>query len=252
MYNIVFFSGGVSSALTALWIRNNLPGKLHLLFTDTLTEDEDLYRFLDESIDAIAPDGVTHITSGMNVWDVFNKERFLGNSRIDPCSKVLKREPARKWINARYSPEETTLFFGIHWSEEERLSAIKTNWNPYKVRSVMCEPDSFFIDASAIKTTWYEQTGVKIPRLYDMGFTHNNCGGFCIKAGKYHFKKLLQTMPERYDYHANKEEQIRHRLGDVTILREQRDKTKYRLTMKEFASRSEVKELECHSCRCFG
>lgn len=251
--NLVFYSGGLSSAVSALWIRENLPGKLHLLFTDTLSEDQDLYRFLDESIDVIKPDGVTHLTQGMNVWDMFFRERFLGNSRIDPCSKYLKRVPARQWILERYKPENTVLHFGIHWSEEERLVNIKDNWQPFTVRSVLCEIDGLFIDAKDIRKYWETKTDVKVPRLYDMGFAHNNCGGFCIKAGQKHFKNLLDQMPERYNYHAHKEQQIRHYLEkDITILRKQVDGVKHKVTLKEFAqNKGETNETECNSCRCF-
>lgn len=251
--NVVFFSGGVSSALTALYVKKCSEGKLFLLFTDTLTEDEDLYRFLDESIDVIKPDGVTHITSGMNVWDAFHKAKYLGNSRIDPCSRVLKREPAEKWVKERYSPDDTTLFFGIHWSEIERLDAIKRNWEPYQVRSPMCEVDGMPVNNGEIRDIWYKLTGVKIPRLYDMGFTHNNCGGFCCKAGKTHFRKLLEKLPDRYAYHAQKEVQIRAVVGDRTILREQLNGKKYMLSLEEFAKReNNNNELECTSCQCFG
>ncbi|MEH1775072.1 phosphoadenosine phosphosulfate reductase domain-containing protein [Nostoc sp.] len=250
--NVVFFSGGISSALTALYVRKCIPGKLFLLFTDTLTEDEDLYRFIDESIDAIKPDGVTHITSGMNVWDVFYKAKYLGNSRVDPCSRILKREPAERWIKERYSTNNTTLFFGIHWSEIERLNAIKSNWKPYVVRSPMCEWESMPLAAGDIKSVWYNLTGVKIPRLYDMGFSHNNCGGFCCKAGKSHFKKLLEELLDRYRYHAEKEIQIRSVVGNRTILREQLNGVKYMLSLEEFAKRESTDNLpECTSCQCF-
>ncbi|MBW4678399.1 MAG: phosphoadenosine phosphosulfate reductase family protein [Desmonostoc geniculatum HA4340-LM1] len=253
MDNVVFFSGGVSSALTALYVKKCIPGRLFLLFTDTLTEDEDLYRFLDESIDAIKPDGVTHITTGMNVWDAYYKAKYLGNSRIDPCSRMLKREPAKKWIEERYLPENTTLFFGIHWSEEERLSAIKDNWRPYAVRSPMCEFESMYIAGNEIKDIWLRLTNVRIPRLYDMGFTHNNCGGFCCKAGKTHFRRLLEQLPDRYNYHAQKEIEIRRIVGNRTILREQKNGRKFMLSLEEFAKREKSQdETECISCQCFG
>ncbi|MEK5358187.1 hypothetical protein [Paenibacillus sp. FSL L8-0709] len=34
------------------------------------------------------------------------------------------------------------------------------------------------------------------PRLYDLGFTHNNCAGRCVKAGQKHFRTLRETRPE--------------------------------------------------------
>jgi hypothetical protein len=54
-----------------------------------------------------------------------------------------------------------------------------------------------------------------------MGFQHNNCGGFCIKAGQAHFARLLHKMPERYAFHEEQEQKFRREKGkDVAILRD--------------------------------
>lgn len=40
--------------------------------------------------------------------------------------------------------------------------------------------------------------GIKIPNLYLKGFSHNNCGGGCVKAGKGQWRKLFLEFPERF------------------------------------------------------
>ena len=48
---------------------------------------------------------------------------FLGNTRADPCSRVLKRELCDRWIKERFgplSPEGCVLVFGIGLFEKER------------------------------------------------------------------------------------------------------------------------------------
>ncbi|WP_313639584.1 hypothetical protein [Paenibacillus sp.] len=62
--------------------------------------------------------------------------------------------------------------------------------------------------------------GIKAPRLYDMGFSHNNCGGFCVRGGQGHFINLLQENRELYLYHEAKELEMQEYLGktDITIL----------------------------------
>ena len=47
--------------------------------------------------------------------------------------------------------------------------------------------------------------GVQEPRLYAAGFAHNNCGGFCVKAGVGQMVHLWKTLPERYLEHEQKE-----------------------------------------------
>jgi hypothetical protein len=43
-----------------------------------------------------------------------------------------------------------------------------------------------------------EEWGVKLPRMYAMGYSHANCGSRCVKAGKGHWALTYKVMPERY------------------------------------------------------
>jgi hypothetical protein len=90
-----------------------------------------------------------------------------------------------------------------------------------------------------------------------MGFAHNNCGGFCCKAGQGSFARLWDEMPERYLWHEAKERDIRDFLNrDVSILVDRRGGgTRRPLTMEAFRRRmlegesSNVEELG--GCGCF-
>ena len=35
-------------------------------------------------------------------------------------------------------------------------------------------------------------------KLYELGFSHNNCGGVCVRAGRKHWLHLLDVFPDRY------------------------------------------------------
>jgi hypothetical protein len=71
-----------------------------------------------------------------------------------------------------------------------------------------------------------------------MGFPHNNCGGFCVRAGQAHFALLLRTLPERYAFHEEQEEKLRTYLGkDVAILRDRRNGKTRPMTLREFRER---------------
>lgn len=92
------FSGGAGSFVAAQRaIERYGAGNTVLLFCDTKTEDADLYRFLDDC-ERLLPAKLVRIADGRDIWQVFRDERFLGNSRVDPCSKILKRELADRWI----------------------------------------------------------------------------------------------------------------------------------------------------------
>ena len=100
-----------------------------------------------------------------------------------------------------------------------------------------------------------EGEGIKQPRLYEMGFPHNNCGGFCIKAGQAHFKRLLEVMPERFAYHERKELELAAYLGkNVSILKDRRGGKTRPLTLKALRERvecgGEIDEHDWGGCGC--
>jgi len=251
--HVVFFSGGMSSFFTAVRCKEKHGNQnMRLLFTDTKYEDEDLYRFLREGADYLNCE-ITWLADGRNPWEVFKDVKYLGNSRIDPCSRVLKREIAKRWVKDNYpDPDSVVLHLGMNVDEEHRLERSKLYWNPYQVEGVLTEPPIIWPNQMSQEL---EKIGIDPPRLYAMGFPHNNCGGFCIKAGQAHFKLLLEKLPEKYAEAEMKEEEMRALLNkDVSILKDRRGGTTKPLTLREFRGRhqSEIDLFEWGGCGCFG
>jgi hypothetical protein len=124
---------------------------------------------------------------------------------------------------------------------------------PYAVEAPLCDPP--LVDKAQVLDEMKTQ-GIEAPRLYGMGFPHNNCGGFCIKAGQAHFAHLLRVMPERYAFHEAKEQELRQYLDkDVAILRDRRGGTTKPLTLRDLRLRvvaeEEIDTLEWGGCGCF-
>lgn len=235
--HVVMFSGGIGSWAAAKRVagRYGTDG-LTLLFADTLMEDEDLYRFIDEASANVGGQFV-RIAEGRNPWQVFTDKRYLGNSRVDPCSRILKRELMRSWLESHCDPNSTVVHLGIDWTEEHRFKKAARHWEPWMTRAPLCEPPYVFT------SDLFEQlqaTGIAAPRLYAMGFAHNNCGGFCIKAGQAHFVNLLEKMPERFRYHEEQEARLQETLGKpVTIMRRQRAGVLERLSLTQLREEHE-------------
>ncbi|NMD72290.1 hypothetical protein HHO41_18640 [Bacillus sp. DNRA2] len=254
MKHVVMYSGGIGSYMAAKRVaqKENIRDII-LLFSDTLTEDEDLYRFIDQTIKEIGATFV-RLCEGRDVWQVFKDVKYLGNSRIAPCTRVLKQEIARQWIISNFQPEEVKLYVGIDWMEIHRLEKIKKNWLPYKIKAPLCESPYYS------KLEMFDELnrdGITVPRLYKFGFSHNNCGGFCVKAGQAHFKKLYDTMPERFLYHEEMEQEMIKFLGkEVSILRRQKNNRSYGLTLRKLREEieEESKEIDLFDfggCGCF-
>lgn len=262
--HFVNLSGGAGSWYTARRVIELAePGDLvDLVFADTNMEDEDLYRFLNEAIEDLVDHAraaelsaeVTYLEDGRDVWQVFHDVRYLGNSRIDPCSRILKRDLIREHLEQHYSPVDTIAYIGIDWTEDHRFQKAKPHWLPYEVRAPLCDPP--YVDRAGVLAAM-KDAGIAAPRLYAMGFPHNNCGGFCIKAGHGAFKILLEQMPERYAYHEAKEQELREHLGkDVAILRDRSGGTVTPLTLSAFRERvgvapHTIDENDLGGCACF-
>jgi len=251
MKHVMFFSGGVASYISAKRLVSKY-GKENviLLFTDTNYEHEDLYRFIDETVAKLGAEYI-RIADGRNPWEVFRDARFLGNSRIDPCSKILKREQAKKWVRENCTPETHRLYLGYASDEMKRLERSKRFWAPYEVDSPIINEKTLTKEAMLTECS---MDGIEPPELYLLGFPHNNCGGFCIKAGHAHFLHLLKTLPEKYAECERNEEEIRETLGDVSILKDRRNGTVKTLTLKQLRQRNrqDCDYLDWGGCGCFG
>lgn len=255
-HRVVMYSGGVGSwAAAKLVAERHGTGSLTLLFADTLIEDADLYRFLRDGARNVG--GRLVITAeGRTPWEVFRDRRFLGNHRVDPCSQELKRDHLRKWLEQRCSPKWTVVYLGIDWTEEHRFHKARRYWAPWRVESPLLERTDL---DKAGQLAWLKAEGVDPPRLYELGFPHNNCGGACVKAGMAHFRHLLRKLPHVYEEWEREEEKLRQFLGkDVAILTDRsggRGGARRRpMPLSEFRHRIQESELpgadDWGSCSC--
>jgi hypothetical protein len=252
--HIVLFSGGLGSYFTAkrLLERGILKEDIILLFTDTKIEDEDLYRFINDAIKKLGIP-LTNVSDGRTIWEIFKDVRYLGNSRFDPCSRILKREVSRKFVK-QFGPKGCIIYLGFDWTEMNRFEKAQKAWLPYKIESPMCEKP--YLDKDEMKRIVVEEDDIKLPKLYELGFSHNNCGGGCIKAGIGHFAHLLDVMPDRFaEWEAN-EQKMRDYLGkDVSILRRTRNGVRSNFTLKQLREEREqltTAELcDIGGCGCF-
>jgi hypothetical protein len=204
---VVMYSGGlVSYAAAKRAAEKHGRECVTLLFADTKNEDPDLYRFLNETVAYLGCKLVT-VCDGRDPWQVFEDEKFIGNSRVDPCSKKLKRELMDKWVKENCTNWSTILVYGLDWSERTRIDGQKTGkkrkkghkaitqergWNPW----YPMDEKPYLVKADIIADL--HSVGIQEPDLYKLGFPHNNCGGSCVKMGLAQARHLYRVRPETY------------------------------------------------------
>lgn len=253
MKHIVQYSGGICSFFTAKRVVEKYSKEnVVLLFCDTLIEDEDLYRFINDTVMYLKCEFV-RLIEGRTPFEVYQDVNFLGNSRVAHCSKILKSNKAKKWLKEHYRPKDCVLYLGIDWTEVHRCEAITKNWAPYKVEFPMCEKP--YLTKSDMQEE-LKQIGIEVPRLYKLGFAHNNCGGFCCKAGQGHWVNVLKTMPEKFEFYENQEQEIIKKIGkDVSMMKKVRDGETQTYTLKQlredYEKNKQIDMFDVGGCGCF-
>lgn len=251
MRHVVQFSGGVGSWAAAKRVAIKYgTDDLVLLFADVKAEDEDLYRFLNEATANIGAPLVV-LCDGRTPMQVMTDEKFIGNSAKDPCSKILKRRLLDKWFVENCDPGDTIRYIGIDWTESHRFDRFKKRMAPWVCEAPlisglpMSKNDAF---------AWLSREGIEAPQLYKAGFSHNNCGGACIKAGQGQWARLLGYDPALYDKWETWEEGMRVTVGDHSILRDRSKGDDKPLTLRNFRLRVENKQPydkhEIGGCGC--
>jgi hypothetical protein len=334
---IVMYGGGVTSYEASrraieIFGRENTE----IWFADTLTEDRDLYRF-NRDVEELLGIGITRFDQGKDIWQVFFEQRALGNSRMDPCSKFLKRKPLREELDSRFCNWRCTVC-DTHLADKPLDIRVVSNTGKWEhlagcqncadhdssysalldeyealrqsssldsdeARSLISRIDDRLEPADREGRTvrvvlgmdkiddcrrsiraelsflpfrvWFplddprwgvafkerimedlRNQGVRPPRLYELGFKHNNCGGFCVKAGLGQIAHFYRVKPEEYAEHERREQEFRDFVGrDVSIFSRTVEGRKTPMTMRALRRRIEAGEefkfepsLEC---QCF-
>lgn len=242
--HVVQFSGGIGSFCAAVRVaERHGTDHLTLLIADTGIEDADLWRFADDTSRLLGVP-LTKVRDGRTPWQVFHDKRFLGNDRLAPCTRTLKQIPCRTWMSEHTDPADTIVYVGIENTprDKARIPAIARNWKPWRVSFPLCAKR----EPARTKTELLNEAralGIEPPRLYALGFAHNNCGGTCVRAGQRQWKHLLDTLPDRYAHAEAQENALRELLGDVSILRERRKGIGYPLPLSLLRTRHQADTL---------
>lgn len=238
MRYIVALSGGKASAWCAWWALQNYPkSSVVLYFNDTKWEHPDLYRFLKDLSNKLEHD-ITEDSDGRSPEDLFYDNNAIANNRMPFCSAELKARRLQK-----YCKDGDVLIFGISADEAHRADRIRSVYKDVarrKKANIQCVFP--LIDCKVTKgeiDNLLENLGIDEPLLYKLGFTHNNCSGGCVRAGKKHWKLLYEKLPEVYADRERVERDLREWTGkDIHIFKDE--------TLEQFRGRIERGELSKH------
>jgi len=261
------FSGGLCSFWAAyrnvqeFGRENNV-----LLFSDTLVESPELYEFNSRASDLLGVP-ITRVSLELTPWQLFRREKMIGNNRFPICSVMLKREPMDEWSEVNYNLDSTqhdalkesaAISLGFDWTEAHRTQAMRDSHPTWDIRAPMQqEPiwDKCKMQHEAKKLC------LPISSAYREGLPHDNCGGRCVRAGISHWAHLLKIRPEAFAEWEREEKQLAEDLTaqgitPLSMLKDRRGGTTKNLYLHELRSRIEAGEqLDKHDwggCGCGG
>lgn len=196
---IGWFSHGAASAVACKLALEKFDN-VELVYQCTGSEHEDNPRFkaaceewYGQEIKVIRSDKYK------DIWDVFEKTRWLIGPSGARCTGELKRKVAERYINFFRDRE----VFGYTADEAKRVRDFKTN-NPERIIHTP------LIDSGLTKDDCYRivtDAGITLPTMYTLGFNNNNCLG-CVKGGQAYWNHIRRHFPEVFDRMAKQEREL--------------------------------------------
>ena len=201
---IAWWSAGVTSAVaTKLAIDkygkdNVLPIYFHI---DSAHEDN--ARFKEQCEEWYGRDIRVEQAKGYNnQFDVITRDKYVNGPGGARCTLVLKKKVRQK---LEKELEYTGQVFGFEYSKKEVNRAIR-----FKEQYPDAKPLFPLIDHKMTKPEclfYLEQTGIKRPEMYTLGYGNNNCIG-CVKGGMGYWNKIRIDFPDYFARMAEAERQV--------------------------------------------
>lgn len=203
--HLVWFSCGIASAAVAKLSAEKYP-ESEILYCDTLAyEHPDNKRFMREAEEWIGKK-ITILKSDKytDIYDVFEKTRYLVGPFGARCTTELKKIPRKKYQNV-----DDTHLFGFTADEMNRVERFHKE-NPELIAEFP------LIEHGLTKQDCLDMVsgaGIEIPMMYKLGYNNNNCIG-CVKGGAGYWNKIRVDFPEVFEKMSKVERDI-----GISILR---------------------------------
>ena len=197
---VVWFSCGAASAIAsklAVKKYNNCD----VVYCDTGGEHEsnkqflkDVEQWIDKEITILKNDKYE------DHFDVFRKTKYLQGIAGARCTTDLKKK-----LRLEYQKPDDIHIFGYTLEEKNRADKFE-KYNPeLKVDWILIEKG--ITKENCLGILW--QKGIKLPKMYELGYNHNNCIG-CIKGGMGYWNRIRKDFPDHYNKMAKIEREIGH------------------------------------------
>ena len=204
MRSIVWFSCGAASAIAAKQSVKKNGENCDIENCDTGGEHESNKKFL-KDIEKWTGKDITILKNKEydDHFDVFKKKKFFVKVGFAYCTIELKKK-----LRLEYQRPNDIHILGYTLDEKKRTERFDNN-NPELITDwILIEKGITKEDCLGI--LW--QVGIELPKMYDLGYNHNNCIG-CVKGGIGYWNKIKKDFPD----HFNKMARIERDVGNSIL-----------------------------------
>jgi 3'-phosphoadenosine 5'-phosphosulfate sulfotransferase (PAPS reductase)/FAD synthetase len=203
---IGWFSCGITSAVACkLAIEEYGKENVRLFYIEIDSAHEDNERFIDDCEKWLnIKVERRRCKKYKDQFEVVEKTGYVNGVNGAPCTMHLKKN-VRKAIEKEFEYEGQ--IFGFEYDKKEINRAIR-----FAQQYPTAKPLTPLIDRKMTKQQCAElllMNGIKLPKMYELGFHNNNCIG-CVKGGKGYWNHIRKHFPEHYERMAKSERVAGH------------------------------------------
>ena len=197
---IAWFSCGAASAVASKLAIKEFGDACEVVYLETNSEHPDNERFMVDCEEWFGRK-VKRLSSERyhDIWEIFEKRRYLSGVGGALCTSELKRMVAEKYIQHGHDLE----IFGYTVEERERVNRFKENNPERSIYPILVERGLTKEDCLGM----IDRAGIEIPAMYRLGYTNNNCIG-CVKGQMGYWNKIRVDFPEVFERMAKIEREL--------------------------------------------
>lgn len=186
---VVWFSCGAPSAVAAKMTLAKQEAA-EIVYCETRSEHPDNERFI-RDCETWFDRRITRISSTKyeDVWDVWEKTRFIVSPKGARCSTELKKIPRMD-----FQESDDWQLYGFTVEEQDRADLFRANNPEINFETPLIEAGLTKADCKGI----LRGAGIELPIMYKLGFNNNNCP-CCPKGGMGYWNKLRVEFPANFE-----------------------------------------------------
>lgn len=197
---VCWISAGVSSFIAG-YLAKNVD---EFIYIDIKNQHPDSIRFIKDCETALGKPIQILKSEYKSVENVIQQFRFINGIHGAKCTEILKKRVRKKW-EYEHKDFDITYVWGFDVNEKNRANRLLESMPDFSHEFPLIDKMLSKEDAHAI----LDSLGIARPKMYDLGYSNNNCIG-CVKGGMGYWNKIRVDFPEVFERMAKLEREVGH------------------------------------------